>query len=98
MRVLRIARVRKSYASMKSADRRCVSRCATPVSMLEASMVVSTTERARSASSIVSVPRLLQRTTRKLGLTDAGRTYYDYCARIVNEIEEAERAVSTLQS
>src|SRR5882757_7521044 len=41
--------------------------------------------------------RLLQRTTRTLSLTDAGRTYYDYCARIVGEIEDAERAVSSLQ-
>jgi DNA-binding transcriptional LysR family regulator len=41
--------------------------------------------------------RLLQRTTRKLSLTDAGRTYYDYCARIVAEVEEAERALSRLQ-
>jgi DNA-binding transcriptional LysR family regulator len=41
--------------------------------------------------------RLLQRTTRKLSLTDAGRIYYDYCARIVSEIDDAERAVSTLQ-
>jgi DNA-binding transcriptional LysR family regulator len=41
--------------------------------------------------------RLLQRTTRKLSLTDVGRTYYEYCARIVGEIEDAERAVSTLQ-
>src|SRR5262245_40022452 len=41
--------------------------------------------------------RLLQRTTRKLSLTDAGRTYYDYCARIVAEAEDAERAVSSLQ-
>ena len=41
--------------------------------------------------------RLLQRTTRALSLTDVGRTYYDYCARIVGEIEEAERAVSSLQ-
>jgi DNA-binding transcriptional LysR family regulator len=41
--------------------------------------------------------RLLQRTTRKLSLTDAGRTYYDYCARIVGEIEDGERAVSRLQ-
>jgi DNA-binding transcriptional LysR family regulator len=41
--------------------------------------------------------RLLQRTTRKLSLTDIGRTYYDYCARIVGEIEDAERAVSSLQ-
>jgi DNA-binding transcriptional LysR family regulator len=42
--------------------------------------------------------RLLQRTTRKLGLTDVGRTYYDYCARIVAEIEDADRAVSSLQA
>jgi DNA-binding transcriptional LysR family regulator len=41
--------------------------------------------------------RLLQRTTRALSLTDVGRTYYDYCARIVAEVEEAERAVSSLQ-
>ena len=27
--------------------------------------------------------RLLQRTTRKLSLTDVGRIYYDYCARII---------------
>jgi DNA-binding transcriptional LysR family regulator len=42
--------------------------------------------------------RLLQRTTRKLSLTDAGRTFYDYCARIVAEVEDAERAVSSLQA
>jgi DNA-binding transcriptional LysR family regulator len=41
--------------------------------------------------------RLLQRTTRKLSLTDAGRTYYDYCVRIAGEVEDAERAVSSLQ-
>jgi DNA-binding transcriptional LysR family regulator len=42
--------------------------------------------------------RLLQRTTRKLSLTDVGRTYYEYCARIVAEMEDAERAVSSLQA
>ncbi|HVJ18991.1 MAG TPA: LysR substrate-binding domain-containing protein [Polyangiaceae bacterium] len=41
--------------------------------------------------------RLLQRTTRKLSLTDVGRTYYEYCARIAGEVEDAERAVSSLQ-
>src|SRR5262249_23725874 len=41
--------------------------------------------------------RLLNRTTRKVSLTDVGRTYYDYCARIVGEVEDAERAVSNLQ-
>lgn len=37
--------------------------------------------------------RLLQRTTRKLGLTDVGRIYYDYGVRIVTEVENAEQAV-----
>src|SRR5215813_11098530 len=41
--------------------------------------------------------RLLQRTTRKLSLTDAGRAYFDYGVRIVNEIEAAESAVGSLQ-
>jgi DNA-binding transcriptional LysR family regulator len=41
--------------------------------------------------------RLLQRTTRKLSLTDVGRTYYEYCSRIAGEVEDAERAVSNLQ-
>jgi DNA-binding transcriptional LysR family regulator len=41
--------------------------------------------------------RLLQRTTRKLSVTDAGRIYYDYCLRIVADVEDAERAVSGLQ-
>jgi DNA-binding transcriptional LysR family regulator len=42
--------------------------------------------------------RLLQRTTRKLSLTDAGRTYYDYCARILSELEHAEQALASLQA
>jgi DNA-binding transcriptional LysR family regulator len=41
--------------------------------------------------------RLLQRTTRTLGLTDEGRTYYDFCARIIGEVDEAELAVGHLR-
>ncbi len=41
--------------------------------------------------------RLLQRTTRELSLTDVGRAYYTHCVRIVDEIEEAARAVTSLQ-
>lgn len=37
--------------------------------------------------------RLLQRTTRKLGLTDVGRMYYDHGVRIVADLENAEQAV-----
>ena len=41
--------------------------------------------------------RLLQRTTRKLNLTEVGQTYYQHAARIVAEVEEAEQAVSQMQ-
>jgi len=41
--------------------------------------------------------RLLQRTTRKLSLTDAGRVLYDHSARLASEIETAERAVTSLR-
>jgi DNA-binding transcriptional LysR family regulator len=40
--------------------------------------------------------RLLHRTTRKLALTDAGRTYYEFCSRITAEFEDAERAMKEL--
>ena len=38
--------------------------------------------------------RLLHRTTRSLHLTDEGATYYENCARVLAEIEEADAAVS----
>ncbi|RED54221.1 LysR family transcriptional regulator [Aestuariispira insulae] len=41
--------------------------------------------------------RLLNRTTRKLKLTDVGQDYYERCRRIVEEAEEAELAVTTMQ-
>jgi len=40
--------------------------------------------------------RLLQRTTRKMSLTEAGQAYYEHCERIIAEIDEAERAVGQL--
>ena len=42
--------------------------------------------------------RLLQRTTRKLGLTDAGRLYQAHAERIVAEIEAGSQAVGRTQS
>lgn len=41
--------------------------------------------------------QLLNRTTRKLGLTEAGAVYHDHSVRIARELEEAESAVSQLQ-
>ncbi len=40
--------------------------------------------------------RLLQRTTRRLSLTDAGRAYYDHTRDALAGLEEAQQAVSSL--
>ena len=42
--------------------------------------------------------QLLHRTTRKLGLTEAGNVYYEHSQRIARELDEAESAVGQLQS
>lgn len=42
--------------------------------------------------------RLLNRTTRKLSLTEVGQAYYERCTRILNDLEEAEQAVADLHS
>jgi DNA-binding transcriptional LysR family regulator len=42
--------------------------------------------------------RLLQRTTRKISLTEVGQAYYENAARILAELEEADRAAGALQS
>ena len=41
--------------------------------------------------------RLLNRTTRTISLTDAGRAYYEQCQQIVIDAENASRSVSRLQ-
>jgi DNA-binding transcriptional LysR family regulator len=41
--------------------------------------------------------QLLHRTTRKLGLTEAGNIYFEHSQRIARELDEAESAVSELQ-
>lgn len=42
--------------------------------------------------------RLLQRTTRKLSLTEAGQIYYQRISKILSELDEAQQAVSQLQT
>ncbi|MCE9576082.1 MAG: LysR family transcriptional regulator [Deltaproteobacteria bacterium] len=42
--------------------------------------------------------RLLQRTTRKLNLTEVGTAYYERCARIVSDIASAEQVVTEMQT
>lgn len=41
--------------------------------------------------------RLFNRTTRRINLTEVGRDFYDRCAHIMREIEEAEESVSSMQ-
>jgi DNA-binding transcriptional LysR family regulator len=38
--------------------------------------------------------QLFQRTSRRMALTDAGRSYIDACKRIIEQVEDAEREVS----
>lgn len=41
--------------------------------------------------------RLLNKTTRNTGLTEAGKKYYEFSQRIVSEFDEAKRVVNDLQ-
>jgi DNA-binding transcriptional LysR family regulator len=41
--------------------------------------------------------RLLNRTTRQVTLTEIGREYYERCAQILHELEEADEAAGALQ-
>jgi DNA-binding transcriptional LysR family regulator len=61
---------------------------------LSASVV---TTRVKSIEERLGV-RLLNRTTRSVSLTEAGRAYYDRCVQIISEIEDAEEAAQVLQS
>ncbi|MBM3488059.1 MAG: LysR family transcriptional regulator [Alphaproteobacteria bacterium] len=40
--------------------------------------------------------RLLNRTTRRVSLTEIGRTYYERCIRVLGEVEEADQIVARL--
>jgi len=42
--------------------------------------------------------RLIQRTTRKLALTDIGEMYYERCSRIVHDVLAAEQLVTDMQA
>ena len=42
--------------------------------------------------------RLLNRTTRHVSATEVGQNYYERCLRILNELEDAERAAGDLQA
>jgi DNA-binding transcriptional LysR family regulator len=42
--------------------------------------------------------RLLNRSTRKIGLTEVGQAYYERCVRILTDVADADRIVQALQS
>src|ERR1700719_774251 len=42
--------------------------------------------------------RLLNRTTRRVSVTEAGRAFYEQCRRILVELEDAERSASELHN
>src|ERR1700745_430832 len=42
--------------------------------------------------------RLLNRSTRKVSLTEVGRAYYERCLQILAEVEDAENVAQALQS
>src|SRR5271156_4883839 len=42
--------------------------------------------------------RLLDRTTRRVSVTAAGRTFYEQCRRILADLEEAERSAGELHN
>lgn len=78
------------------------------VTVVEAGSFVGAAEKLRISKSAASRilrdleerlgGRLLQRTTRKLALTEAGRAYYERCKHLISEIEEADDAVARLSS
>lgn len=57
----------------------------------------STVSRKVSALETRLGTRLLQRTTRSIALTEAGRTYHEHCLRILAEVEASERAMRSYQ-
>lgn len=38
---------------------------------------------------------LIQRTTRRMGLTETGQVYYDECCRLLDELDEMERGIAS---
>src|SRR5262245_41628043 len=42
--------------------------------------------------------RLLNRTTRRVSVTEIGRTYYDRCVQILAQVDEADRLATEMQA
>lgn len=74
------------------------------LSVVDAGSITAAAERLDLAKSVVSRRlaelelrldvQLFQRTTRKLNLTESGRSFYQHAQRVIADLEEAERAVT----
>ncbi|WP_159822304.1 LysR family transcriptional regulator [Colwellia sp. 20A7] len=63
-------------------------------------LAISTAQVSRqvSALEIRLDTKLFYRTTRKVSLTEEGRVFYQHCRSVLDGLDEAERAISNLQS
>jgi len=61
---------------------------------------ISTAQVSRQVSVLESrlTTKLFYRTTRKVSVTEAGQIYYQHCRQVLDGLQEAERALSNLQS
>ncbi len=61
---------------------------------------ISTAQVSRQVSALEArlATKLLHRTTRKVSITEAGTLYYQRCRQLLNDLQEAEHALSDLHS
>ncbi len=61
---------------------------------------ISTAQVSRQVSALEArlATRLFYRTTRKVSMTEIGHLYYQHCRQVLDGLEEADRAVTNLQS
>jgi len=63
-------------------------------------MVISTAQVSRQVSALEKRldTKLFYRTTRKVSLTEEGRVFFQHCRSVLDGLDEAERAITNLQS
>lgn len=61
---------------------------------------ISTAQVSRQISALEArlAAKLFYRTTRKVSVTEVGRIYYQHCRQVLDGLEEAERAITNLQT
>jgi DNA-binding transcriptional LysR family regulator len=61
---------------------------------------ISTAQVSRQVSALETrlAAKLFHRTTRKVSVTEVGRVYYQHCRQVLDGLDEAERAITNLQT